>query len=178
MRINFILLIFLATVLFSCRQDNRNTAIPNTAIVKTNGNNSITTSGIQYSIIEILQCRYPDKDPVFKNKQGKKLLLFRLEIYCRDKVTTAFEIPQGALLTDSRGNSYESLPGVIAMAQTNDCIKGDDIKAYNIIWAGEMKAGDKQTAYVLGFEVPEDASPEKLYWNNKWKDRNIFFLFH
>lgn len=122
----------------------------------------------------IQQCPYPEKDPVVEKKQGKKLLLFCMEVY--QQGNSAAEIPTGAVLEDSRGNSYDNLPGVIAMAQTNGCIKGDDIKAYNSIWNGTMKPGEKQTAYVLGFEVPADANPEKLYWNNHWKDKNMFFF--
>lgn len=161
-------------MLLSCGQHRTEALLPAATTMNTSGKNDIVYNGIQYRVMAIQQCPYPEKDPVVEKKQGKKLLLFCMEVY--QQSNTAAEIPTGALLEDNRGNSYENLPGVIAMAQTNGCIKGDDIKAYNIIWNGSLKPREKQTAYVLGFEVPVDAIPEKLYWNNHWKDKNMFFF--
>lgn len=161
-------------MLLSCGQHRKEALLPATTM-NTSGKSDIVYNGIQYRVMAIQQCPYPEKDPVVEKKQGKKLLLFCIEVY-RTNVSSTAEIPTGALLEDNRGNSYDNLPGVIAMAQTNGCIKGDDIKAYNIIWNGTLKTGEKQTAYVLGFEVPADAIPEKLYWNNHWKNKNMFFI--
>ena len=99
-----------------------------------------------------------------------------MQVDCENKSNKYLKIPQGAVLLDQKGNSYENQPGVIAMAQNNNCIKSDDIKAYNIIWNGELKTGEPQTAYVLGFELPEGAIPEKLYWNKEWKNNNTCFV--
>jgi hypothetical protein len=161
-------------MLLSCGQHRTEALLPAATTMNTSGNSDIVYNGIQYRVMAIQQCPYPEKDPVVEKKQGKKLLLFCIEVY-RTNVSSTAEIPTGALLEDNRGNSYDNLPGVIAMAQTNGCIKGDDIKAYNSIWNGTLQPREKQTAYVLGFEVPADAIPEKLYWNNHWKNKNIFF---
>ena len=101
-----------------------------------------------------------------------------MQVDCENKSNKYLEIPQGAVLLDQKGNSYENQPGIIASAQSTNCIKSDDIKAYNIIWNGKLKPGEPQTAYVLGFELPEDAIPEKLYWNNNCKEKNICFVLN
>jgi hypothetical protein len=165
-----ILLLLLIALLLGCGKNKR--------AVSEDRSRAIEYNGLLCRIIEIKQCKYPKEDPVFEKKKDKKLLLFQLQILQQDKVNKQLQIPQRALLTDTRGNSYENSPAVIAMAQMNECIKGDDIKAYNAIWNGELNKNETQTAYILGFELQEDAIPEKLYWNYNWKAKNIYFFLN
>ncbi len=72
-----------------------------------------------------------------------------------------------------QGDIYHSSPGVIAMAQNNKCIPGDDIEGYNQIWNGTLDKTAK--AFALGFEVPENFIPDKLFWNNECKLSNRYF---
>ncbi len=177
MRNQFILWIVLLAAAGCETKSSRYAAPVATEGAKPKSPSGIESNGIQYAIVDIKQCRYPANDPLFEKKWNKKLLLFRMKLTCTDMKNKADVMPEGGLLTDSRGNSYTTSPGVIAMAQSNGCIKGDDIKAYNAIWNAELKKGEMQTAYVLGFELPEDAIPVKMYWNNDWKNQNLFFLF-
>lgn len=138
----------------------------------------IKYAGTEFSLSGIKNCRYPVNDPLFEKKKNKKLVLLQVQVRrlrSGDKITV---IPGGAMLTDSRGNEYESSPAVIAMAQTSLCIGNDDIRDYNAIWNGDIDTGENYTAWVLGFELPLNAMPEKLYWNQQWKNKQLYFDFH
>jgi hypothetical protein len=159
------------------------------AACKTNADNSTTNgpgiekqdilvNGIEYKVAGVKQCNYPANDPMLEKKRNKKLVVIRMQVHCVE-ITNRSEIaPNEAALIDNRGNSYTSSPAIIAIAQNNGCIKGDDIKSYNAIWNATVKKGTTETAWVLGFEIPVDANPEKLYWNEKWVIENIFFLLN
>lgn len=138
----------------------------------------IEDAGIEFSLPGMRKCHYPVNDPLFAKKKNKKLVLLQVQLRCLQAGEKIKMIPGGAVLTDSRGNEYESSPAVIAMAQTSQCIGNDDIGDYNAIWNGDIHTGENYTAWVLGFELPEDAVPEKLYWNRYWKNRELYFDFH
>jgi hypothetical protein len=125
-----------------------------------------TLNNIQVEIKEIKTCDYPEKDPLYKKKRHKKLLVLQIAVTTKTGATVQNIIPLGAVLTDNKGNSYETSPGVVAMAQSSGCIRGDDLKNYNSIWNGELAKNETITAFVLGFEVPENAIAEKIYWNS------------
>ena len=164
-------LIVLLSVSTGCRNNKKDAAS-----YSDNRVSIVKLGGVTIKLMNIRQCRYPENSLLVEMKWNKKLLLFNMQVDCENKSNKYLKIPQGAVLLDQKGNSYENQPGVIAMAQNNDCIKSDDIKAYNIIWNGGLKTGEPQTAYVLGFELPEDAIPEKLYWNKEWKNNNTCFV--
>lgn len=134
---------------------------------------SIEKDGAQISISGVVECRYPENDPLFEKKKNRKLVLFNAAVTATEAINQTS--PAGAILVDSRGNRYETSPGIVAMAQTNKCIKGDDIKAYNAIWNETLKENEMQQAFVLGYELPEDAVADKLFWNKDWENENIFF---
>ncbi|MCX6317223.1 MAG: hypothetical protein NTW29_08020 [Bacteroidetes bacterium] len=145
----------------------------------TNHNSSmIEYGGVKIIVKEMKRCHYPLRDPLFEKKGNKKLVVVRMELYCLENTSRRAIVPDGAILTDSRGNEYEPSPAVIATAQNNRCISGDDISAYNAIWNGNVKKGNSYTAWMLGFELPEDAVPEKLYWNKNWKIDQVYFDFN
>jgi hypothetical protein len=159
------------------------------AACKTNADNStangpgieiqnILVNGIEYKVAGVKQCNYPANDPMIEKKKNKKLVIIRMQIHCVETTNIGGIPPQGAELIDSRGNSFTSSPSIIAIAQNNGCIKGDDIKSYNTIWNAAIKKGTTETAWVLGFEIPVAANPEKLYWSEKWKTENRFFLLN
>jgi hypothetical protein len=131
--------------------------------------------GVVINIEKTVYCNYPKNDPVYEKKKNKKLLLFNMSVLKNETGRSEAIIPAGAVVADSRGNLYETSPGVIAMAQSSRCIKGDDIKAYNNIWNGTIHTGEIQKAFVLGFELPADVLPVKLYWNKHWVDEQFFF---
>jgi hypothetical protein len=137
---------------------------------------TLESNGVQYTIETVRECRYPANDPLYEKRRDKKLLLLQMKVHCTVVHDNTLLIPSGAVLTDKQANNYETSPVVIAMAQNNQCIAGNDIKDYNAIWNGEIKAGETYTAFALGFELPENAVPDKLYWNNGWINQNIFFL--
>ena len=161
-------------VVFGCKSDLRNGA---------NGDKPIATevnNGRKPAILVVSglkTCRYPQNDPLFEKKQNKKLVLLQVSLQRDGNCAKEDIIPAGALLTDTRGNEYASSPAVIAMAQTSRCITDEDIRDYNAIWNGETETGRRYTAWVLGFELPADAVPERLYWNNEWKNRKSYFEF-
>lgn len=138
----------------------------------------IEDSGIQFTLAGMKNCRYPANDPLFEEKHHRKLVLLQVQVRCINAYCKASAIPGGAILTDNRGNEYESFPSVIAMAQNSGCIGNDDIRDYNAIWNGNMNTGENYTAWVLGFELPENAVPEKLYWNRSWRNKELFFDFN
>jgi hypothetical protein len=138
---------------------------------------TIERNGVQYTIEAVRECRYPADNPLYEQRWNKKLLLLQIKVHCNGVNNNRLLIPNGAMLTDKRANNYETSPVVIAMAQNNHCIAGNDIKDYNAIWNGDIKAGETYTAFVLGFELPEDAMPDKLYWNNEWKNNQLYFVF-
>ena len=119
-------------------------------------------------------CPYPTNDPVYLYRK-KKLVLVEAELNYIEAgmADKKFIIPEGNILVDAEGNEYSSSPGVIAMAQNCKCIKGDDIAGYNQIWNGTMDKTAK--AFALGFEVPVNFVPEKLFWNNECRASNLFF---
>jgi hypothetical protein len=140
-------------------------------------NKSVLINGIEYSISDVKQCSYPANDLMIEKKKNKKLVLVRMQVHCTETINKNELAPHEAELIDSKGNSYANSPAIIAIAQNNGCIKGDDIKSYNAIWNGIIKKNETETAWVLGFEIPVNANPEKLYWNINWKNNNLFFLF-
>jgi hypothetical protein len=163
----FVLIAFIGSMAAGCKQQSENQQ----AVIRTG---TIEKDGAQISLSQTLECNYPGNSPVFEKKKNRKLVLI-------DAVVTATAAinqtaPTGAILMDSRGNRYETSPGVVAMAQANKCIKGDDIKGYNAIWNETLKKNEVQQAFVLGYELPEDAIADKLFWNKKWEDENIFFI--
>lgn len=164
----------LSAFLAGCRPGLRNH-------IKTEMSGSLTAAwvmedaGSRVSLTGIKHCRYPVNDPLFEKKKNRKLVLMQVQVQCVQNGNRAFWLPGGATLTDNRGNEYESSPAVIAMAQTGHCINDDDISAYNAIWNGGIRAGESYTAWVLGFELPGDAEPVKLYWNTAWKKDELFF---
>lgn len=130
---------------------------------------------VQLNITAITCCRYNEKDVLYSKKKNQKLILFEIavrKISAADKMNI---VPEGAILVDSKGNTYSSWPGAIAIAQGSKCISGDDLADYNNIWNGQLITGETQKAFVLGFELPEDARIEKLYWNHEWKKQEIYF---
>ncbi len=138
----------------------------------------IEDSGIQFSLAGMKNCSYPVNDPLFEKKHNRKLVLLQVQVRCIRADRKESAIPGEPTLTDNRGNEYESFPSVIAMAQTSGCIGNDDIRDYNAIWNGNMNTGENYTAWVLGFELPENAVPEKLYWNRRWRNKELFFDFN
>jgi len=133
--------------------------------------------GVALTIAGSKNCHYPQNDPLFEKKKNKKLVLLQVRLHCGGNCSREDIIPAGALLTDTRGNEYEASPAVIAMAQTSRCITDEDIRDYNAIWNGDTDAGRTYTAWVLGFELPAEAVPERLYWNTGWKNNNSYFNF-
>lgn len=140
------------------------------AVINTN---DIEKDGAQISLSGIIECRYPGNSPLFEKKKNRKLVLFKAVVTAKAAINQTS--PAGAILVDSRGNRYETSPGIVAMAQANKCIKGDDIKGYNAIWNETLKENEVQQAFVLGYELPEGAVPDKLFWNKDWENKNIFF---
>ena len=143
----------------------------------TPGSGTVENNGVQYTLETIRECHYPANDPLYEKRWNKKLLVLQMKVHCTGLSNKNLLTPRGAVLTDRRANNYETSPVVIAIAQNNRCINGNDIKDYNAIWNGDVKSGETYTAFVLGFELPEDAIPDKLYWNNDWKNQRLFFLF-
>jgi hypothetical protein len=174
MKRKVIISLILAVSIASCKT-NADTDT-NTSNLGVREAENILVNGIEYSVAGLTQCNYPGNDPMIEKKRNKKLVIIRMQIHCIETTSRNEIAPLEAELIDSRGNSYTTSPAVIAIAQNNGCIKGDDIKGYNAIWNGELKKGETATAYVLGFEIPGVAMPEKLYWNNEWKNKDLFFL--
>ncbi len=130
------------------------------------------------TINTILYCAYPPGDPVYVYHKNKKLVLIETELNCTETSVAdkKLMIPEGNILVNAEGDEYSSSPGVIAMAQNSRCIKGDDIAGYNQIWNGTVDKTAK--AFTLGFEVPVNFVPDKLFWNKDWKKENTFFTFY
>lgn len=162
----YILSGFIFLTVAGCKKQNKTGSA---AIATT----SIEIDGAQISLSEVVECRYPENDPLFEKKKNRKLVLFNAVVTATAGINQTS--PAGAILVDSRGNRYETSPGIVAMAQANKCIKGDDIKAYNAIWNETLKEKEMQQAFVLGYELPEDAVADKLFWNKDWENENIFF---
>lgn len=131
--------------------------------------------GAKLTINTILYCAYPAGDPVYAYHKNKKLVLIEAELNCAEMSVSdkKLMIPEGNILVNTDGDEYSSSPGVIAMAQNSKCIKGDDIAGYNQIWNGTIEKTAK--AFTLGFEVPVNFVPEKLFWNNECRANNLFF---
>ncbi len=142
--------------------------------VDTGDKQQVEFKGVKIKIDTILFCAYPQNDPVYLYRK-KKLVLVEAELDYTGAgmADKKFIIPEGNILVDANGDEYSSSPGVIAMAQNSRCIKGDDIAGYNQIWNGTVNKMTK--AFVLGFEVPVNFVPDKLFWNRDWKKENIFF---
>ena len=137
----------------------------------------IEFKGVKIMINKILYCTYPAGDPVYGYHKNKKLVLVETELNCTETnvADKKLIIPEGNILVNTDGDEYSSSPAVIAMAQNSRCIKGDDIEGYNQIWNGTVDKTAK--AFTLGFEVPVNFVPAKLFWNRDWKKENIFFTF-
>ncbi len=140
-----------------------------------NDKTEIEFKGLNIKINKIIYCAYPKNDPVYGYHKNTKLILFEIELkYTELGVDKKGMIPDGNLLVGLQGDAYRSSPGVIAMAQNSKCIQGDDIAGYNQIWNGII---DKTArAFALGFEVPANFVPDKLYWNNECRANNMFFI--
>ncbi len=131
--------------------------------------------GTKVTIKTILYCAYPPGDPVYAYHKNKKLVLVETELNCAETSVSDKKLvtPEGNMLVNADGDEYSSSPGVIAMAQNSKCIKGDDIAGYNQIWNGTIEKTAK--AFTLGFEVPVNFIPDKLFWNNECRANNLFF---
>ena len=161
----FLMMMFLVLVA-GCRQgDKFSDAV--------SAGTSIEKNGVRISIAANRTCNYTQtKKPAGANGV-KKLLLYKMEIIKTE--AGGKTSPLQAILMDSRGNYYKTAPGIIAIAQAKVCIKSDDIKAYNAIWNETCNQNELYKAFVLGFDVPADAIPEKLFWNKEWLNIDIFF---
>lgn len=167
----------LALAMSACKTDLRHGASAR-ATGNTYDSAGIETKGLVFVLSGIRNCLYPVNDPLFEKRKNSKLVLIQVLVQCREKSDKNSVIPAGATLTDNRGNEYGSSPSVIAMAQTGSCIGNDDIRDYNAIWNGNIVPGEKYRAWILGFEMPRDAVPEKLFWNLQWKNDGLFFDFN
>jgi hypothetical protein len=170
----------LAVFFYSCSNNERPVLRKEQATtINKNLNPVMRYKGITIRLHQLLYCRYPAHDPVYLQKKSTKLLLMDISVRCDKNISSsdkAFIIPTGATIWDNRGNEYEASPQAVAMAQNNHCIKGDDIESYNAIWNAALKTGETKRAFVLGFELPEDAVPSKLCWNKAWEERDLFFV--
>lgn len=146
----------------------------NTTAIELNFKQEIDFNWGNIKIERIIYCVYPKNDPVYIYHKNKKLILIEVELKCCDeKIDKKSISPAGNLLLGSKGDTFCSSAGVIAMAQNNKCIPGDDIEGYNQIWNGTLDKTAK--AFALGFEVPENFIPDKLFWNNECKLSNRYF---
>lgn len=137
-------------------------------------NTKNTYNGAAVAVTATKICSYPKKDLLVEKKSHKKLFVIEVAITRLADADSQAIIPAGAAVMDEKGNMYETSPGVVAMAQSNGCIKGDDLKSYNNIWSGNLAEGETLKAYVVGFEIPDSAVIEKFYWNRNWNSDNHF----
>lgn len=133
---------------------------------------------IVIEVKELKTCSYPEKEPLFEKKKNKKLVVVQVTVTNTGTSKKEDITPYGAIITDEKGNSYETSPGVVGMAQSSGCIMGDDLADYNCIWNGKIAAGETKTAFVLGFEIPENAIPEKIGWNKNRAGANQYILLN
>lgn len=129
-----------------------------------------TYNGLLVEITNIKECGYPANDLLFEKKKNKKLVVLQVAVTNSGNCQKEDIIPMGASIEDEKGNVYDTSPGVVAMAQSSGCIKGDDLKSYNSIWSGEIKRGETHSAFAVGFEVPASAVLERFYWNTNWNN--------
>lgn len=154
---------------------NGKVAVKYSAAIVSEDKCRVEFKGAEVMISKILYCAYPAADPVYGYHKNKKLVLFETELNCTETSVAdkKLMIPEGNILVNAEGDEYSSSPAVIAMAQNGKCIKGDDIAGYNQIWNGTVDKTAK--AFTLGFEVPVNFVPDKLFWNRDCKKENIFF---
>ena len=174
-----IAILLLILVFTSCSNDKTPLMQKHSTAITKTGLPEIRYKEIVIRLHQVLDCRYPAHDPMYPYKRNTKLVLMDISVSCDKNIPAAdraFMIPTGATIWDSRGNKYEVSPQVVAMAQNNHCIKGDDIESYNAIWNASLKPGEMKRAFVLGFELPEDAKPSRLCWNKTWEERDLFFV--
>lgn len=131
-------------------------------------------SGAVVAVTATKICSYPEKEPLVEKKRHKKLFVLEVAVTRLVSADSQAVIPAGATVMDEKGNTYETFPAVVAMAQSSGCIKGDDLKSYNNIWSGNLAEGETLKAFVVGFEIPDSAIIEKFYWNKNWNDANRY----
>lgn len=141
-------------------------------------NSKVTYHKVELTVENIVICQYPKQNPVYTNKANKKIVVVEVRVRPLKGSVKDDIIPQGAILADTKANQYETWSGAVAIAQSAKCIRGDDLKAYNQIWNGDVKEGETAQAFALGFEIPADAVIEKLYWNKKWIADEHFIDLH
>ncbi len=177
-----VIIIVCIQFLFSGCQDHDSRVIPKQAekIAQQSVWQALQYKGITLRLNQVVNCRYPVHDPVYFNRKYMKLILIDLSVTYENHAVTDknLVIPAGATLWDSRGNAYESTPGVIAMAQNSHCIKGDDLDSYNAVWNATIQPGETKRAFLLGFELPSDAIPAKLCWNRQWERQNLCIILN
>ena len=145
------------------------------------GSQMIQYKGATIQLHRVVECAYPEHDRVYLEKKNRKLLVMDISINCSRELSSTdkqYIAPPGAILYDDRGNEYAVSMRVIAMAQGNRCIKGDDIPAYNAIWNASVEPGKSMRAFVLGFDLPSDAVPSQLYWNRDWQKQDLYFILN
>lgn len=167
--------IFFLLALVACSgRVKKDTAVAYSAKDGSSPEQELIFNNTKIKVEKIKTCSYPGKDPLHEKRKNKKLIVLEVSVTKLNGAQKEDMIPQGALITDSRENIYESSPGIIAITQSSGCISGDDLREYNSIWNGAIKTGETITAFVLGFEIPEEVSAEKLYWNNRWATAQQF----
>lgn len=168
--------IFVFTLLCSCSNNSSNADYITTRQLQTSVQKTYNNT-----IVEIRQlhlCNYPAGDPLFSKKENKKIAVLQVTVTRLTGSKKEDIIPFEITLVDERGNSYKNSPGIIALAQSNTCINGDDLSDYNAIWNGDINVNETRTAYAIGFEIPNDARIAKLFWNKKWKDKNQYLTLN
>jgi hypothetical protein len=160
-------LIAILFILAGCTEKNRKDDLQSEILLENNRLIKVHKN-ISINVNKIKDCKYPTTDPLFQKKDNKQLVLIQVTVKRLSGANKEEIIPFGAVLTDQKGNEYKNSPTVVAMAQNNSCISGNDLADYNAIWNGDITTNDTRTAFVIGFELPFDALPTKLYWNKDW----------
>ena len=169
----YMIMSVMALILLGCKGK---TGMNYSSTVVSKDKHQVEFKGTKITIHTILYCAYPSRDPVYGYHKNKKLVPVETELNCAEAsiADKKLIIPEGNILENADGDEYSSSPGVIAMAQNSRCIKGDDIAGYNQIWNGTVDKTAK--AFTLGFEVPVNFVPDKLFWNRECRANNLFFM--
>ncbi len=172
-------IILIALAAYSCagKAERNNTAYSADGATMA-ATNRHSYKNVQVEIKQIKNCTYPKNDPLYDRKKNKKIVVLEVAVKRMEGAGKEDIIPLGAMVTDEKGNTYETSPGVVAMAQTSGCIKGDDLKEYNGIWSGDIRTNETRIAFVVGFEIPDQAITGKFYWNKNWNEANQYILLN
>jgi hypothetical protein len=165
--------ISLLLALVACSENNRRNELSST-MPHQNSLPFKTFNSISLTINQIKTCKYPTEDPLFQKKENKQLVVIQVTVERLNGSKKNDIIPFDATVADQRGNEYKNSPTILAMAQNNSCISGNDLADYNSIWSGEIAVNNTSTAFAIGFELPTDAVPAKLYWNKDWLTHQQF----